>query len=57
MALTWEGCVQSPPVRQILVLMPGFDREFAMTFQGPRLVRGENEFNFVFNEGLCLLRE
>ena len=35
------------PVGQILVLVHRFDREVVMTFQ-------RFEFNFVFNEGLCL---
>ena len=49
------------PVGHILVLVPRFDREFVMTFQGHVghvSVRGKNgvrcEINFVFNEGLCL---
>ena len=35
------------PVGQILVIVHRFDREVVMTFQ-------QFEFNFVFNEGLCL---
>ena len=43
----------NPPIGQILVLVPRFDREFVKIF-----VRGKNgagfEFKFVFNEGMCL---
>ena len=53
-----EGFTWIPPVGHILVLVPRFDREFVMTFQGHGSVRGKNgarfEINFVFNEGLCL---
>ena len=40
-------------VRQVLVLMPRFDREFVMTFQR----QGYSQFNFVFNEGPCLISQ
>ena len=53
-AFTWI-----PPVRQILALVPRFDREFFMTFAATRRVRGKIgarfEFNFVFNGVLCLI--
>ena len=49
-----KGSAWIPPDGHILVLVPRFDREFVMTFQG----RGRNGARFVikflFNEGLCL---
>ena len=46
------------PVGHILVLVPSFDNEFLMTFQGNGSIGGKNGarflMNFVFNEGLCL---
>ena len=48
------------PVVHILVLVPRFDREFVTTFQGHGSVHNKNgtrfEMNFVFNEGLCLIK-
>ena len=46
-------------VRQILVLMPRFDREFCHDIPGTQLGRDKNggaqfEVNLVFNKGLCL---
>ena len=40
----------APPVQQILVLVPRFDREFVMTFQRHGKNGGSFEFKFVYNE-------
>ena len=53
-----KGFTWIPSVGYIFVLVPRFDREFVMTFQGHSSIRGKNgarfEINLVFNEGLCL---
>ena len=53
-----NGLAWIPPDGRILVLVPRFDREFVMTFQGHGSVRGRNgarfDINFLFNEDLCL---
>ena len=56
-----KGFPWIPPVGCISVLVPSFDHEFAMTFQGDGSVRGKNgagfEITFVFNESLCLNKQ
>ena len=41
-----KGFTWIPPVGHILLLVPWFDREFVMTFQGQGSVRGKDDARF-----------